>query len=122
MSVRARHMSQRLAVSLRVAFSILCAGFLACGGGSSSSDGGATDLGADSAQMLLNCTQLNECTSQCSTAMCVEDCRVLGSASAVDKEAALQTCFEKACPQLNGICTPDTTGAFTAECLACISN
>jgi hypothetical protein len=77
-----------------------------------------------------NCTQLNDCERACAgdpkPANCIADCRAMASASAVQKEMALQSCFGVACPQstdagTGAICTPTDMG-FTQACRDCIQN
>jgi hypothetical protein len=73
-----------------------------------------------------NCSQLNTCERACKNGACVAACRAMATASAVTKEAAVQACFNRQCPQSNdggsAICMPDGTGAFSTACQTCISN
>jgi hypothetical protein len=111
--------------------SLLAVGCLDGGGGddmsasvdmaSPSGDGGDGDAG------IYNCLQLNSCEQKCKNLMCVAACRQLATASALDKELALQKCFNQYCPQAldmgTPICAPDpTTGARSQACATCLTN
>src|SRR5262245_56684965 len=70
-----------------------------------------------------NCSALNNCEHMCTTKACVFMCRNMATPTAVDKEVALQSCFQQYCPADTGkVCAPDMMGMVSAACMTCIAN
>jgi hypothetical protein len=70
-----------------------------------------------------NCTALNMCERKCTTKACVYQCRNMATPPAVQKEIALQGCFQQYCPTSTGkVCEPDAMGMVSGACMTCISN
>src|SRR5436190_862803 len=70
-----------------------------------------------------NCTALNACERKCTTKACVYMCRNMATPTAVQKEIALQGCFQNYCPTSAGkVCEPDAMGMITMACATCIGN
>ncbi|HEX8950657.1 MAG TPA: hypothetical protein VF945_02375 [Polyangia bacterium] len=72
---------------------------------------------------LYNCTQLNTCDKNCTTAACVQLCKNMATPSAKALEADLQSCFQQFCPVGAGqVCAPDAMGMLSMACSVCINN
>ncbi|MDB4971001.1 MAG: hypothetical protein JWN44_6690 [Myxococcales bacterium] len=70
-----------------------------------------------------NCTALNGCERACTTKACVYMCRNMATPTAVQKEIALQGCFQQFCPTSAGkVCEPDAMGKTSTACATCINN
>jgi len=72
---------------------------------------------------LYNCTALNQCDRNCTTASCTLMCRNMATPIAKALESDLQSCFLQYCPAGMGqVCAPDSTGMLSMACTACINN
>jgi hypothetical protein len=70
-----------------------------------------------------NCTALNACERMCTTKACVYMCRNMATPPAVQKQIALQGCFQQFCPTGMGqVCAPDAMGMLSSACMICINN
>ncbi len=72
---------------------------------------------------LYNCSQLNMCDRNATTAAQVQLCKNMATPVAKALESDLQNCFLQFCPTGAGqVCAPDMTGMVSMACQACINN
>src|SRR3954465_2902077 len=70
-----------------------------------------------------NCTGLNMCIRNCTTAACVQLCKNMATPLATALESALENCFLQNCPAGAGsVSAADSMGMLTVACNTCISN
>jgi hypothetical protein len=73
-----------------------------------------------------HCGALNACEKACKNSLCIDNCRKMSTPDAVQKELALQGCFNQYCPQqsdmAHAICERDANGNFSGACLTCVDN
>jgi hypothetical protein len=72
---------------------------------------------------LSNCSQLNMCDRNATTAAQVQLCKNMATPIAKSLEADLQNCFLQYCPAGMGqVCAPDSMGMLSVPCQTCINN
>ncbi len=71
---------------------------------------------------LYNCTALNKCEQNSTTAAGVFMCQSMATPSAKALDTALQSCFTTNCPTGAGMVCDASSGMVSAICMTCISN